>query len=125
MNSGLYALAGASATATAAAWAKRLDPPITKVSKPYFGLRRESPREGDAGRPGLSVGAVMVGVSMYGCSAAGSGCWANASCAISGFTTMAKLLTPAASSSEPMALRRGTRIRCSSIPRVRSLGTSR
>ena len=33
MKSGLYALAGASATATAAAWAKRLDPPMTKLSK--------------------------------------------------------------------------------------------
>ncbi|OUD87702.1 hypothetical protein BC477_06885 [Clavibacter michiganensis subsp. michiganensis] len=38
---------------------------------------------------------------------------------------MAKLLTPAASSSEPMAFKSGTRMRCSSIPRVRSFGTSR
>ena len=42
MNSGLYAFAGASATATAAAWAKRLEEPMTKVSKMYFGLRRPS-----------------------------------------------------------------------------------
>jgi hypothetical protein len=38
MNSGLYAFAGASATATAAAWAKRLLEPMTKVSNVYFGL---------------------------------------------------------------------------------------
>src|SRR6478735_5505146 len=40
MNSGLYALAGASATATAAAWAKRLLEPMTKVSKVYLGFSR-------------------------------------------------------------------------------------
>src|ERR1035437_4754367 len=40
MNSGLYALAGASATATAAACAKRLLEPITNVSKVYLGLSR-------------------------------------------------------------------------------------
>ena len=39
MNSGLYARAGASATATADACAKRFDAPITKVSKVYLGLR--------------------------------------------------------------------------------------
>ena len=44
MKSGLYALAGASATATAAAWAKRFDPPMTKLSKLYFGFSRESER---------------------------------------------------------------------------------
>ena len=33
MNSGLYARAGASAIATAAAWANRLDAPMTNVSK--------------------------------------------------------------------------------------------
>ena len=39
-------MAGASATATAAAWAKRLLAPMTKVSKLYFGLSRlvSSPR---------------------------------------------------------------------------------
>ena len=40
MNSGLYAFAGDSATATAAAWANRLDEPMTNVSKVYFGLSR-------------------------------------------------------------------------------------
>ena len=40
MNSGLYALAGASATATAAAWANRLLEPMTKVSNRYCGLSR-------------------------------------------------------------------------------------
>src|ERR1700761_4159923 len=38
MNSGLYALAGASATATAAACANRLLEPMTKVSKRYLGF---------------------------------------------------------------------------------------
>ena len=40
MNSGLYALAGASATATAAACAKRFELPMTNVSKRYFGFSR-------------------------------------------------------------------------------------
>src|SRR5437868_6578427 len=40
MNNGLYALAGCSATATAAACANRFDEPITNVSNVYFGLRR-------------------------------------------------------------------------------------
>jgi len=38
MNNGLYARAGASATATAAACAKRFDAPMTKVSNVYFSL---------------------------------------------------------------------------------------
>ena len=43
MNSGLYAFAGDSATATAAAWANRLDEPMTNVSKVYFGFSRLPP----------------------------------------------------------------------------------
>src|SRR6478609_5921318 len=39
-NSGLYATAGASATATAAACANRLDAPMTKVSNVYFSFSR-------------------------------------------------------------------------------------
>ena len=50
MNSGLYALAGDSATATAAAWANRLDEPMTNVSKVYFGLSRLPPSPGGRGR---------------------------------------------------------------------------
>src|SRR6266511_4003046 len=38
MKSGLYACAGASATASAAAWAKRFDEPMTKRSNVYFGF---------------------------------------------------------------------------------------
>src|ERR671932_541113 len=38
MKSGLYACAGASATASAAACAKRFDDPMTNESKVYFGL---------------------------------------------------------------------------------------
>src|SRR5205823_3358865 len=38
MKRGLYACAGASATASAAAWAKRFDEPITNESNVYFGL---------------------------------------------------------------------------------------
>src|SRR5437870_436693 len=40
MNSGLYAFAGDSATATAAACANRLDEPMTNVSNVYLGLSR-------------------------------------------------------------------------------------
>src|ERR687883_112692 len=39
MKSGLYACAGASATASAAACAKRFDEPITNESKVYFAFR--------------------------------------------------------------------------------------
>src|SRR5215210_1820908 len=39
MKSGLYACAGASATASAAACAKRFEEPMTNESKVYFGLR--------------------------------------------------------------------------------------
>ena len=38
MNSGLYDLAGASATATAAAWANRFEEPMTNRSKVYLGV---------------------------------------------------------------------------------------
>src|ERR1700712_3348717 len=48
MNSGLYAFAGASATATAAAWVNRLLEPMTNVSKVYLGLSRAS--RGSTGR---------------------------------------------------------------------------
>src|SRR5690606_31438038 len=40
MKRGLYAFAGDSATAKAAAWANRLDAPTTNASKVYLGLRR-------------------------------------------------------------------------------------
>src|SRR6266581_4000579 len=39
MKSGLYACAGASATASAAAWAKRFEEPITNESNVYFTLK--------------------------------------------------------------------------------------
>ena len=45
MKRGLYAFAGASATATAAACANRLDWPMTKLSNAYFGFRRVSRAE--------------------------------------------------------------------------------
>ena len=41
MKSGLYARAGISAVATAAACASLLEDPATKVSKVYFGFSRE------------------------------------------------------------------------------------
>src|SRR5918996_2166328 len=43
MRGGLYACAGASATASAAACAKRFDEPITNRSNVYFGFSRRSP----------------------------------------------------------------------------------
>ena len=45
MNSGLYARAGASATATAAACVNRLLEPMTNVSNVYLGFRRASRSE--------------------------------------------------------------------------------
>src|SRR6202012_1150137 len=51
MNSGLYAFAGASATATAAAWANRLLDPMTNVSNVYFGFSRAPPGRGAADAP--------------------------------------------------------------------------
>ena len=62
MNSGLYALAGASATATAAACANRLDDPMTNVSKVYFGFSRAGstslPRLGRLDRSTMLLAAV-------------------------------------------------------------------
>lgn len=52
-------MAGASATATAAACAKRFEAPMTKVSKRYFGFSRA------VGSPGPVAGA--------GCAASGLG----------------------------------------------------
>src|SRR3954464_2550466 len=49
MKSGLYACAGASATASAAACAKRFDEPITNESKVYFGLIPAASGRGSGG----------------------------------------------------------------------------
>src|SRR3954469_8011490 len=57
MKSGLYACAGASATASAAACAKRFDDPITNRSNVYFGFippSREPPARGSTGRSGCT-----------------------------------------------------------------------
>src|SRR5215831_186738 len=54
MNSGLYALAGASATATAAAWANLLLEPMTNVSNVYLGFSRAW---AGRGAPGAGPGA--------------------------------------------------------------------
>ena len=56
-KSGLYARAGASATATAAAWLKRFDAPMTNVSKMYFSFSRVWERARDA----LGGGRARVG----------------------------------------------------------------
>ena len=92
---------------------------MTKLSKLYFGLSRDSVRlvaspaavtsGPTASGPVVSNGAVSTG-------------WRVGSC-ISGFTTIAKLTTSGASAE--MAPSNGTRMRCSSIPRVSSFGTSR
>src|SRR5437773_6691720 len=65
MKSGLYACAGASATARAAACAKRFDEPITKRSKVYFGFIPAStaPPErpfGASAGAGVSAGILSV-----------------------------------------------------------------
>src|SRR5437867_439550 len=56
MKRGLYACAGASATARAAAWAKRFDEPITNRSNVYLGFIPESIAP-PPDRFGVSVGA--------------------------------------------------------------------
>src|SRR6185503_5189027 len=58
MKSGLYACAGASATASAAACAKRFDEPITKLSNVYFGL---APSCGSAVATGRGLAAASAG----------------------------------------------------------------
>src|SRR6266550_2512247 len=65
MKRGLYACAGASATASAAACANRLDEPITKRSNVYFGFIPESmaPPErpfGASGGAGVAAGSRSV-----------------------------------------------------------------
>src|SRR6476620_5510316 len=64
MKSGLYACAGASATASAAAWANRLDEPITKMSNVYLGL---APGCGSA--VGVARGAAPAASAGSACSA--------------------------------------------------------
>ncbi len=67
MNSGLYALAGASATATAAACANRLDAPMTNVSKTYFSFSRAgsvAPRPCGARLAGVTDGPFAVGAGV-------------------------------------------------------------
>src|SRR4051794_18146191 len=97
MKSGLYALAGASATATAAACANRLEPPMTKLSKLYLGLRRVSERRACSVELGVGTPlAAGAGLDSLGTSSSGLGsldgpmpaCWT------SGFTTIAKLVMP-------------------------------
>ena len=60
MNSGLYALAGASATATAAACANRLLEPMTNVSKVYFEFSRVPPSLGAGGIPPGTSGTALI-----------------------------------------------------------------
>src|SRR2546428_6956722 len=59
MNSGLYAFAGASATATAAAWANRLLDPMTNVSNVYFGLSRAGSARPDGRCAATTAGAQL------------------------------------------------------------------
>ena len=58
MKSGLYACAGASATARAAAWANRFDEPMTNESKVYFALK--PPLSGRCGGTSRSTGATRA-----------------------------------------------------------------
>src|SRR6478736_4537180 len=97
MKSGLYALAGASATATAAACANRLDCPMTKLSNVYFGFRRESLRA-EAVSTGSSMRGRMTpeGAEDAGTDPCGPGDWIGIGAvrcwsARSGFTTTRKL----------------------------------
>src|SRR5262245_61458263 len=58
MNSGLYACAGASATASAAACANRFEEPITKRSNVYFGFVTITSRESFSPNDGEADGGV-------------------------------------------------------------------
>src|SRR5918993_590194 len=73
MKSGLYACAGASATASAAAWAKRLDDPMTNRSNVYFGLSSTSVVSRAVGE-GAAGGWVFSGGLVSLCAAIGRGC---------------------------------------------------
>src|SRR5215211_9055599 len=63
MNSVLYDLAGASATATAAAWANRFDEPMTNRSKVYLGVSRGRSATGRGTTGGLSCSSSPVSSS--------------------------------------------------------------
>src|SRR5262249_33541374 len=71
MNKGLYERAGASATESAAAWANRLEAPMTNWSKVYRGLRPPDAQS----RPGSSstTGGAVEGRSLRGAVAIGGG----------------------------------------------------
>src|SRR4029450_13546928 len=78
MNSGLYAFAGDSATATAAACANRFDEPMTNVSNMYLGLRRFPSLAGRGRRaarlapaPWTNVPNMYLGLRRFPCLAGG------------------------------------------------------
>ena len=61
MKSGLYAVPGSSATASAAAWARRLVSPMTNWSKRELGVQRPGARA--SSRPGVAASAAAPGVA--------------------------------------------------------------
>src|SRR5947209_7062550 len=71
MNSGFQLLAGRSATERVAAWANRLDAPVTKASNVYRGLRAGASASGGALRVG--VGVITSSSSSSSSSSAGGG----------------------------------------------------
>src|SRR5215211_1089148 len=64
MKSGLYACAGASATASAAAWANRFDEPITNESKVYFELNPTPSESRRSVSTGVAAGSFAPGGSL-------------------------------------------------------------
>ncbi|CAB4861028.1 unannotated protein [freshwater metagenome] len=117
-------MAGVSDTANAAAWAKRLEPPVTKLSKLYLGFNlvsKTTPTEpvflgysSDCSDGADPIGNTFSGVSETVVFPS-----------ISGLTTTAKLVGPPMRASSCKTSRMSVRIRCSNIPRVRSFGTSK
>src|SRR5579862_1064231 len=109
MKSGLYACAGDSATASAAAWANRFDEPITNESNVYFGLIPTT-----SGR--------VVGSTGSAWTAAGPGDGTAAASGGSAWSTSSRTLSPC-----PPASRTAARIRSRKCPsihsRVKSFGT--
>src|SRR5918996_5166184 len=73
MKSGLYACAGASATASAAACAKRFDDPMMKRSNVYFGLSGDSWTSRSVRLPSRSRSSAIAGVLRGGVGAERAG----------------------------------------------------
>src|SRR5215204_1018839 len=80
MKSGLYACAGASATASAAAWAKRFEEPITNESKVYFGFIPAASGRGSGGGTSVRGARGTGGTPAPAVSGAADSAWSTRRC---------------------------------------------